>query len=190
RRTALTGLVDAARPDRWRARRSLAALVAGLLADAPQYQQGRDSLLALFTQWGRVAEAVLQLDRHHRLAREALPAAAASGALAGGQPVSEAPDQPPVLQEIHSPVAPARIPDPLALPQRVLVALQPGLDCVPLVSLLAEPFHVHSLRPALHDPLGPLEHDLPAVGPGGVGVVHQVDGLPLHGLDQRDVHVA
>jgi len=82
RRTALTGLVDAARPDRWRARRSLAALVAGLLADAPQYQQGRDSLLALFTQWGRVAEAVLQLDRHHRLAREALPAAAALGALA------------------------------------------------------------------------------------------------------------
>ena len=57
RRTALTGLVDAARPDRWRARRSLAALVAGLLADAPQYQQGRDSLLALFTQWGRVAAA-------------------------------------------------------------------------------------------------------------------------------------
>jgi hexosaminidase len=70
----LTSLVDAARPDSEAARR-FAALVNGLLADAPRFQAGRDELAQVFAEWRDARPAIEAMSERSAALRDAGPLA-------------------------------------------------------------------------------------------------------------------
>jgi hexosaminidase len=70
----LSNLVDAARPDS-EAARHLAALVNGLLADAPRFQTNRAELTQLFARWRDVGPAVDAMSEKSAAMRDAVPLA-------------------------------------------------------------------------------------------------------------------
>src|SRR5687767_13468506 len=110
--------------------------------------------------------------------------------LIGRHPFPQTVDQPPVFQPVHPSVTDAGLLDLLALPERVVVAVEPLLHRVPAMGRAALALDVDSPRISLENPPGALEDILPAVGAGAVGVVGGVDGLPRGGAEQGRVHVA
>lgn len=70
----LTNLVDAARPDS-EAARHVAALVEGLLADAPRFQTNRDELSRIFTTWREARPALEAMIERSAILRDAGPLA-------------------------------------------------------------------------------------------------------------------
>jgi hexosaminidase len=80
--TAHDRLVDVARPDAWRTRRTLIRLVARFLADTAGHLAGRDSLLAMVAGWREVAAQVAGLPRNSALVADAAPVATALGQMA------------------------------------------------------------------------------------------------------------
>jgi len=70
----LTGFVDAARPDS-EAARHFAALVAGLLADAPRFQTNREELERTLAKWRDARPAIEAMIRRSAILREIEPLA-------------------------------------------------------------------------------------------------------------------
>jgi hexosaminidase len=71
----LTGFVDASRPDS-EAARHFAALVAGFLADAPRFQNGREELERTLAKWRDARPAIEAITGRSAILREAGPLAA------------------------------------------------------------------------------------------------------------------